>query len=67
MFIGFTALIYAVDLLLFVLVFWIIRSRKASARVMVTVVVLAAVMYLASIALLVLVSLRFASGPPARP
>jgi len=59
MFIGLTALIYVFDLLLFVLVFLIIRSRRASARVIATVVVLAAVTYLASVALLVFVSVHF--------
>ena len=59
MFIGLTALIYVFDLLLFVLVFLIIRSRRASARVIATVVVLAAVAYLASVALLVVVSMHF--------
>jgi len=59
MYIGLTALIYVFDLFLFVLVFLIIRSRRASARVIATVVVLAAVTYLASVALLVLVSVHF--------
>jgi len=54
-----TALIYVFDLLLFILVFVIIRSRRASARVIATVVVLAAVTYLASVALLVFISMRF--------
>ncbi|TMI83129.1 MAG: hypothetical protein E6H03_04315 [Bacillati bacterium ANGP1] len=59
MYIGLTALIYVFDLFLFVLVFLIIRSRRASARVIATVVVLAAVTYLASVALLVFVSVHF--------
>ena len=59
MYIGLTALIYVFDLLLFVLVFLIIRSRRASVRVIATVVVLAAVTYLASVALLVFVSVHF--------
>jgi len=59
MFIGLTALIYVFDLSLFVLVFLIIRSRRVSARVIATVVVLAAVTYLASVALLVVVSMHF--------
>ena len=59
MFIRLTALIYVFDLLLFVLVFLIIRSRRVSARVIATVVVLAAVTYLASVVLLVFVSVHF--------
>ncbi len=66
MFIGLTALIYVFDLLLFVLVFLIIRSRRASARVIATVVVLAAVTYLASVALLVFVSVHFSPQMPGR-
>ena len=59
MFIGLTALLYVFDLSLFVLVFLIIRSRRVSARVIATVVVLAAVTYLASVVLLVFVSVHF--------
>jgi hypothetical protein len=54
--IAFTSIIYAIDLGLFVLVFVIIRSRRASPRVIAGIVLLAMAMYLASLALLVFIS-----------
>ncbi|HKV44156.1 MAG TPA: hypothetical protein VJT32_05690 [bacterium] len=59
MFIALTAVIFVVDLVLFALVFVIIRSRKASARVITVVVALAALLYLASLVLQLYVSARF--------
>ncbi len=59
MFIALISIVYLIDLLLFVLVFLVLRSRTAGRRVIVTVVLLAAAAYLASIAFLVFVSFRF--------
>ncbi|HLW59870.1 MAG TPA: hypothetical protein VKV57_08095 [bacterium] len=59
MFIALTAVIFVVDLALFALVFVIIRSRRASARVIAVIVALAALLYLASLALQLYVSARF--------
>lgn len=50
--------VYVVDLALFVLVFWIIRLRRASARLKTAVVLTAVVLYLASLAVLILISAR---------
>ena len=50
--------IYVVDLALFVLVFWIIRLRRASARLKIAVVLTAAVLYLASLVVLMLIAAR---------
>jgi hypothetical protein len=58
-FIALVSIVYAVDLLLFVLVFLMIRSRRISGQVLVTLVVLAVVAYLTSIAFLVFISYRF--------
>jgi hypothetical protein len=64
--IAFTSIIYAIDLGLFVLVFVIIRSRRASPRVIAGIVVLAMVMYLASLALLVFISTHVSLSPTRR-
>jgi len=58
MFIALTSIVYVVDLVLFVLVFLLIRSNRIRGQALVTVVVLAALAYLASIALLVFISSR---------
>jgi hypothetical protein len=50
--------VYFVDLALFVLVFWIIRLRRASAGLKTAVVLTAAVLYLASLVVLILISAR---------
>ena len=47
------SLVYAFDLVLFVLVFVIVRQRRVSAEWKVTIVLVAACMYLASLALFV--------------
>jgi len=59
MFIALTSIVYVVDLLLFVLVFLLIRSRRIRGQALVTVVLLAALAYLGSIVLLVLISSHF--------
>jgi len=59
MFITLTSIVYVVDLLLFVLVFLLIRSRRIRGQALVTVVLLAALAYLGSIVLLVLISSHF--------
>jgi len=61
MFIALTSIVYVVDLLLFVLVFLLIRSRRIRGQALVTVVLLAALAYLGSIVLLVLISSHFSS------
>ncbi|TMI79333.1 MAG: hypothetical protein E6H04_10740 [Bacillati bacterium ANGP1] len=61
MFITLTSIVYVVDLLLFVLVFLLIRSRRIRGQALVTVVLLAALAYLGSIVLLVLISSHFSS------
>jgi len=50
--------VYLVDLALFVLVFWIIRVRRASVRLKTTVVLTAVVLYLASLAVLIFISAK---------
>lgn len=52
------ALVYVVDLALFVLVFWIIRVRRASAGVKTAVILTAVALYLASLAVLIFISAR---------
>ena len=52
------SLVYLVDLGLFVLVFWIIRSRRASAGVKTAVILTAVVLYLASLIVLIFISAR---------
>ena len=59
MFIALTSIVYVVDLLLFVLVFLLIRSRRIRGQALVTVVLLAALAYLGRIVLLVLISSHF--------
>jgi hypothetical protein len=59
MFIALTAVIFVVDLALFALVFVIIRSRRANARVIAVIVALAALFYLASLVLQLYISARF--------
>jgi hypothetical protein len=59
MFIALTAVIFVVDLALFALVFVIIRSRRANARVIAVIVALAALLYLASLVLQLYISARF--------
>ncbi|TMJ08026.1 MAG: hypothetical protein E6H02_10595 [Bacillati bacterium ANGP1] len=61
MFITLTSIVYVVDLLLFVLVFLLVRSRRIRGQALVTVVLLAALAYLGSIVLLVLISSHFSS------
>ena len=61
--IAFTSIIYVIDLGLFVLVFVIIRSRRASPRVIAGIVLLAMAMYLASLALLVFISTHVSLNP----
>lgn len=50
--------VYLVDLALFVLVFWIIRSRRASARLKTVVILTAVVLYLTSLVVLIFISAR---------
>jgi hypothetical protein len=52
------AFVYFVDLALFVLVFWIIRLRRASAGLKTAVILTAVVFYLASLIVLILISAR---------
>ena len=52
------SLVYVVDLALFVLVFWIIRSRRASARVKTAVILTAVVLYLTSLVVLIFISAK---------
>lgn len=50
--------VYLVDLALFVLVFWIIRSRRASVTLKTTVILTAVVLYLTSLVVLIFISAR---------
>ncbi len=50
--------VYLVDLALFVLVFWIIRSRRASARLKMVVILTAVVLYLTSLVVLIFIAAR---------
>ncbi len=59
MFIALISIVYLIDLLLFVWVFLVLRSRRARTRAIVTVVLLAAAAYLASIAFVVFAPSRF--------
>jgi hypothetical protein len=52
------SVVYLVDLALFVLVFWIIRSRRASARLKTAVILTAVVLYLTSLVVLIFISKR---------
>ncbi len=52
------SLVYLVDLALFVLVFWIIRSRRASVGLKTIIVLTAAALYLASLAVLIYITSR---------
>jgi hypothetical protein len=52
------SLVYVVDLALFVLVFWIIRSRRASVRVKTAVVMTAVILYLTSLVVLIFISAK---------
>ena len=52
------ALVYVIDLALFVLVFWIIRVRRASTGVKTAVILTAVALYLASLAVLIFISVR---------
>jgi hypothetical protein len=52
------SLVYLVDLALFVLVFWIIRSRRASVRLKTVVILTAVVLYLTSLVVLIFISQR---------
>ncbi len=59
MFVVLVSIIYLADLLLFVLVFLMVRSRTAGTRAIVGVVLLAVAAYLASIVALVFISSHF--------
>ncbi len=50
--------VYVVDLALFVLVFLIVRSRRASPQVKTAVIVTAVVLYLASLVALIYISAK---------
>ncbi len=52
------SVVYVVDLALFVLVFWVIRLRRASAGLKTAVVLTAVVLYLASLVALIIISAR---------
>ena len=52
------ALVYLVDLALFVLVFWIIRLRRVSTGEKTAVILTAVALYLASLAVLIFISAR---------
>ena len=52
------SVVYLVDLALFVLVFWIIRSRRASVGLKTTVILTAVVLYLASLVALIFISAK---------
>ncbi len=50
--------VYLVDLALFVLVFWIIRTRRASVGLKTAVILTAVVLYLISLVVLIFISER---------
>lgn len=50
--------VYVVDLALFVLVFLIVRSRRASTQVKTAVIMTAVVLYLASLVILIYISAK---------
>lgn len=52
------SLVYLVDLALFVLVFWVIRLRRASAGLKLAVILSAVVLYLASLVVLIFISAK---------